>query len=60
MKEIVLNNKDKKINLRQYKFIRNKHNWSIQSNYIYQFFGMVYDKRIINSDLTTKPYGFKS
>jgi hypothetical protein len=58
IKNITTSNKTKKIEIEQLKFSRDKYNWKISSNYIKKLYSLVYDKRILNDDYTTHPFGF--
>ena len=58
IKELVINDQEKSIEIEQLKFRRDKHNWTIKSEIINQIYGFVYDKRVLLDDLTTIPYGF--
>ena len=58
VKEIVCNEQGQRITVQQLKFIRNKKKWSLQTNIQDKQYGFVYDKRVLNDDLTTLPFGF--
>jgi hypothetical protein len=58
IKEIVSNDRSKKLMVDQYKFKKNKHDWNVFTEFIKKQYGFVYDKRILNDDLTTLPYGY--
>jgi hypothetical protein len=57
IKKIVTLENDKKINVEQQKFSRNKYNWTIKSEDIIKNYSMVYDKRIL-IEYETLPYGY--
>lgn len=58
IKDIVCNDREKKLNVKQLKFIRNTKDWSISTEIIDKNYSFVYDKRILNENLTTNPYGY--
>ena len=58
IKELVTEDQQKKIEIEQLKFRRDKHDWSIKTEVINQQYGFVYDKRVLFEDLTTLHYGF--
>lgn len=58
IKEIVLNDRSRKIKLQQMLFKRNKKNWSVECEQKEKFYGVVYDKRILLNNLSTLPFGF--
>ena len=58
IKNIVTNNQKEIINVEQLKFSRNKQDWSVSSNIIQKLYGFCYDKRVLQKDLTTLPYGY--
>jgi len=60
MKNMILNElgQNSKIVAEQSVINRNKKNWTICSSIVPKIYSHVYDKRIINPDLTTRPYGF--
>jgi hypothetical protein len=58
IKNIVCEDRTKKLNVRQVKFTRNNKLWEIYTENIDKLYGFVYDKRILYDNLTTKPYGF--
>ena len=58
IKEIVLTNQNNKIDCEQLLFTRNKNDWSVQTHVVNKNYGMVYNKRVIQNDLTTLPFGF--
>jgi hypothetical protein len=59
IKDIVQNNQSEKVLVDQYQFKRTK-TYQVESKPIQKQYGFVYDKRILNQDLTTKPYGYIS
>ena len=58
MKQILHEDFNKKIFVPQCKIVRDKNNWELFTDYLNKEYGFVYDKRILNKDFTTKPYGF--
>jgi hypothetical protein len=59
MKDLVLSrDKNKKISVEQNKFIRDKSKWIVITEIINKLYRQVYDKRILNDDLSTLPYGY--
>jgi hypothetical protein len=47
------------IKVKQTQFSRNKKDWTVHTSVIEKAYRVVYDKRILNDDFTTKPFGFK-
>ena len=59
MKDLVLSrDNNKKISVEQNKFIRDKSKWIVKTEIINKLYRQVYDKRILNDDLSTLPYGY--
>ena len=58
IKHIVCEEQEKKIQVEQLKFKRNKKNQTVQTNVEMKKYGFVYDKRVLFEDLSTLPYGF--
>jgi hypothetical protein len=58
MKNIVLKDNKKKIFVSQNKIVRNKKKWLLTTSNIEKLYGLVYDKRIIQNDLSTLPFGY--
>ena len=58
IKDIVCCEQDKKLAVDQLKFKRDPKNWTVSTEVVNKIYGFVYDKRILNDDLTTLPYGF--
>ena len=58
IKKIVCEDQKKKLNVKQRKFNRNNNEWVVNTEYIDKSYGFVYDKRVLNEDLTTLPYGY--
>jgi len=59
IKDIVQNNQTEKVLVEQYQFKRTK-TYQVTSKPIDKKYGFVYDKRILNQNLTTIPYGYIS
>ena len=67
MKEMILNkiidndeNEPIRINVEQSVITRNRKTWTICSGIISKVYSHVYDKRVLNNDFTTLPYGYIS
>jgi len=58
IKNIVFHNREKKIQVEQLKFSRDKNNWSVQTNIINKLYSFVYDKRVVCENFDTIPYGY--
>ena len=58
IKNIVLNDNKKALFASQSKIKRDKKEWSLVTCDMNKEYNMVYDKRILNKDFTTYPYGF--
>jgi len=58
IKNIVFHNREKKIQVEQLKFSRDKNNWSIQTSIINKLYSFVYDKRVVCENFETIPYGY--
>jgi hypothetical protein len=58
IKHIVCEEQEKKIEVEQLKFTRNKKNQTIQPDAQMKSYEFVYDKRALFEDLSTLPYGF--
>ena len=58
IKEIVTENKNKKLIVKQLKFLRDKIDWNIQTNEVEKIYGIVYDKRVLIENFDTLPYGY--
>jgi hypothetical protein len=58
IKNIVCDNREKKFTVKQLKFTRDNKEWEINTENIDKMYGFVYDKRILNNDLSTLPYGY--
>ncbi len=57
IREIVCKDQEKKILAKQLKFIRDQ-KFNIKTDIVDKNYGFVYDKRILNNDFTTVPYGY--
>ena len=57
IKDIVLNDRTAKCPVTTLKISRTL-DYRVKSNYIEKNYGFVYDKRILQTDLTTLPFGF--
>ena len=57
--EFILNKRIDEILVKQHKFVTNPYN-EIKTITIDKLFKLVYDKRMVNRDYTTLPYGYKS
>ena len=58
MKNIVLNEREKILKVEQLKFTRNKSEYTINTSVIEKLYSFTYDKRIIQDNLMTLPYGY--
>ncbi len=58
IKNIVCEEQGKKIDVQQHKFSRDKTTWTVKTEDKNKLYSFVYDKRILNDDLSTTPYGF--
>jgi G:T-mismatch repair DNA endonuclease (very short patch repair protein) len=59
IKQIVCKMREENITIDQSTIVRNKQNWTLKTKTTAKIYRMVYDKRIIQPDLSTLPYGFK-
>ena len=53
----VTENRNNKIKIPQLKFVKDKSEWLIKTEIQDKFYRFVYDKRVINDDFTTSPFG---
>jgi hypothetical protein len=58
IKDIVCNDRNKKLVVDQQSFKIDNKNWIVKSMDVEKMYGFVYDKRVLLEDLTTLPYGF--
>ena len=58
MKDIVCNDRNRKVALDQLMFTRNKVTWDIQSNYLSKMYQFVYTKRVLVDNFDTIPFGY--
>ena len=58
IKNIVINDRDEKIEAEQLKFIRNKHDWTVRTETSKKIYGFVYSKRILLDDFSSLPFGY--
>lgn len=58
IKEIVCEDKSKKISAEQLNFKINRSDWTIQTLLKEKSYGFCYDKRVLLNDLTTLPFGY--
>jgi len=59
MKDIVLFDRSKKIIINQLLFKRDKFKFNVSTQFLKKNFAFVYDKRILDEDFTTSPFGYK-
>lgn len=59
MKRIVLEDNSITTEVEQKMIVRNKKEWSLKTKTQSKIYRLVYDKRVIQDDLTTLPYGYK-
>ena len=58
IKNIVKHDNSKVLRVDQLKIRRNNKEWMLHTSIAEKEYGMVYDKRILYDDLTTRPYGY--
>ncbi|CAF0975526.1 unnamed protein product [Brachionus calyciflorus] len=57
IRDIVLYDREKRLQVEQLKFSRDKTNWFIKTDIVSKMYGFVYDKRILLDSFYTLPYG---
>ena len=58
IKNIVINDREEKIEAEQLKFIRNKHDWTVRTESAKKIYGFVYSKRVLLDDFSSLPFGY--
>jgi hypothetical protein len=58
IKQLVTEDKSKKLKVNQLKFSRDKIDWNVHTDIVEKIYGFVYDKRIIKENFGTLPFGF--
>jgi hypothetical protein len=58
MKQFVLYQGGEDLYVDRLRFVKDKTKWTIRTEEIRKIYRQVYDKRFLNDDLTTRPWGF--
>lgn len=59
IKNIVTNDQEETIKVKQLQFRTNKTDWSVKASIVDKIYGFVYDKRILLENFDTLPYGYQ-
>ena len=58
LKQVVLEDRAKRIGVEQLKFTRDKNSWDIKTSVVEKMYRFVYDKRVLTENYETLPYGY--
>lgn len=58
LKQVVLDDRAKRIGVEQLKFTRDKNSWDIKTSVVEKMYRFVYDKRVLTENYETLPYGY--